>query len=125
MGVEVVLNNAIAATKFEVADKLGGDRFDELVQALKDALGPSSGLTSDDVDVEHLKRLMQEYNTNEREWGRYAFGDESRGYTRNLVDEGNGKSNLVCQSPEPPEFMNIASLSKLTQSTACARVVSR
>jgi len=95
MGVEVVLNNAIAATKFEVADKLGGDRFDELVQALKDALGPSSGLTSEDVDVEHLKRLMQEYNTNEREWGRYAFGDESRGYTRNLVDEGNGKSNLL------------------------------
>lgn len=71
------------------------NRFDDLVLALKEALGPSSGLTSDDVDVEHLTRLMKEYNSQEREWVRFAFGDESRGYTRNLVDEGNGKSNLV------------------------------
>ncbi|KAK0641647.1 RmlC-like cupin domain-containing protein [Cercophora newfieldiana] len=74
---------------------INANRFDELVLALKDALGPSSGLTSDDVDVEHLTRLMQEYNTNDREWARFALGDESRGYTRNLVDEGNGKSNLL------------------------------
>ncbi|KAK0620394.1 RmlC-like cupin domain-containing protein [Immersiella caudata] len=71
------------------------NQFDDLVLALKDALGPSSGLTSDDVDVEHLNRLMQEYNSNEREWAKFAMGDESRGYTRNLVDEGNGKSNLL------------------------------
>jgi hypothetical protein len=74
---------------------VNANQFDDLVLALKDALGPSSGLTSVDVDVEHLTRLMQEYNTNEREWARFALGDESRGYTRNLVDEGNGKSNLV------------------------------
>lgn len=71
------------------------NNFDKLVQALKDALGPSSGLTSDDVDVEHLTRLMQDYQSDEVEWSRFAFGDASRGYTRNLVDEGNGKSNLV------------------------------
>lgn len=71
------------------------NRFDNLVLALKDALGPSSGLTSDDVNVEHLTELMQKYNSQETEWSRFALGDESRGYTRNLVDEGNGKSNLV------------------------------
>ncbi|KAK1825702.1 RmlC-like cupin domain-containing protein [Podospora conica] len=71
------------------------NRFDDLVVALKEALGPSSGLTSDDVNVEHLTRLMKEYNSQEREWVRFALGDESRGYTRNLVDEGNGKSNLL------------------------------
>ncbi|EGO58973.1 cysteine dioxygenase [Neurospora tetrasperma FGSC 2508] len=71
------------------------NNFDKLVQALKDALGPSSGLTSDDVDVEHLTRLMQDYQSDEVEWSRFAFGDASRGYTRNLVDEGNGKSNLL------------------------------
>ncbi|KAK3339188.1 RmlC-like cupin domain-containing protein [Neurospora tetraspora] len=71
------------------------DNFDKLVQALKDALGPSSGLTSDDVDVEYLTRLMQDYQSDEVEWSRFAFGDASRGYTRNLVDEGNGKSNLL------------------------------
>lgn len=71
------------------------NKFDDLVLALKDALGPSSGLTSDDVDVEHLTQLMRDYASDPREWARFAMGDESRGYTRNLVDEGNGKSNLV------------------------------
>lgn len=80
------------------------DNFDKLVQALKDALGPSSGLTSDDVDVEYLTRLMQDYQSDEVEWSRFAFGDASRGYTRNLVDEGNGKSNLVSNSPPVASF---------------------
>lgn len=71
--------------------------FEDLVLALRDALGPSSGLTSDDVDVAFLTRLMQEYDSGDREWTKYAFGDASRGYTRNLVDEGNGKSNLVSE----------------------------
>ena len=71
-------------------------RFGELVQALKEALGPSSGLTSDDVDVDHLIGLMKLYDGTEDGWRSYAMGDPSRGYTRNLVDEGNGKSNLVC-----------------------------
>ncbi|AEO55089.1 hypothetical protein MYCTH_2298517 [Thermothelomyces thermophilus ATCC 42464] len=71
------------------------NRFDDLVLALKEALGPSSGLTSDDVDVGHLTRLMREYDSDPREWSKFAMGDESRGYTRNLVDEGNGKSNLL------------------------------
>lgn len=73
----------------------GTDVFENLVLALKEALGPSSGLTSDDVDVKELTRLMQEYDSSDLGWAKFAFGDESRGYTRNLVDEGNGKSNLV------------------------------
>ena len=93
MGVEVVLEQAVVGGRFDLSAKQ--DRFEGLVQALKEALGPSSGLTSDDVDVDNLGRIMQEYATDEREWSRYAFGDQSRGYTRNLVDEGNGKSNLV------------------------------
>lgn len=70
-------------------------RFDGLVWALKLALGPSSGLTSDDVDVQFLSRLMEAYDAKEEGWLPYSLGDASRGYTRNLVDEGNGKSNLV------------------------------
>ena len=69
--------------------------FERLVQELKDALGPSSGLTSDDVDVEHLTRLMEQYDPADKGWRSYFFGDKRRDYTRNLVDEGNGKSNLV------------------------------
>jgi len=81
------------------------DRFETLVLALKEALGPSSGLTSDDVDVEFLTRLMQNYDSSDNKWSRYAFGDSSRGYTRNLVDEGNGKSNLVSNLTRGPSHL--------------------
>lgn len=74
---------------------LHSNQFEDLVLALKEALGPSSGLTSDDVDVHFLTRLMKDYDSSDRKWSQYSFGDSSRGYTRNLVDEGNGKSNLV------------------------------
>lgn len=71
------------------------DRFQQLVLRLKEALGPSSGLTSDDIDVDFLHRLMQDYDCSDNKWSKYAFSDRSKGYTRNLVDEGNGKSNLL------------------------------
>ncbi|KAF8865798.1 cysteine dioxygenase [Acephala macrosclerotiorum] len=71
------------------------DAFHKLVADLSRFLGPSSGLDSDDVDVEKLHHLMVRYVSDERDWERYAFSDPSRGYTRNLVDEGNGKSNLL------------------------------
>jgi cysteine dioxygenase len=90
MAINVVSN----PTALGVRSRESG-RFDQLVQALRDALGPSSGLTSDDIDVNFLSNLMQDYDSSDQEWSRYAFGDSSRGYTRNLVDEGNGKSNLV------------------------------
>ncbi|KAI9646817.1 hypothetical protein NHQ30_004816 [Ciborinia camelliae] len=74
------------------------DNFHQLVADLSKILGPSSGLTSADVDVRQLRSLMERYISNEDEWQKYAFADLSRGYTRNLVDEGNGKSNLVLYS---------------------------
>lgn len=74
--------------------------FEKLVQDLSAALGPSSGLDSDDVDPMYIQHLMEKYVSNPSEWGPYALGDASRGYTRNLIDEGNGKSNLVSQSSD-------------------------
>jgi cysteine dioxygenase len=38
---------------------------------------------------------MSIYTSNEQEWQEYALADPSRNYTRNLVDKGNGKSNLL------------------------------
>lgn len=72
-----------------------GVSFEKLVQDLSAALGSSSGLDSDDVDPVDIQKLMDGYVSNEAEWGPYALGDISRTYTRNLIDEGNGKSNLV------------------------------
>ena len=71
------------------------DGFHRLVQDLSDVLGPSSGLDSADVDPQDIEHLMKAYKSNSAEWFQYAWGDSSRPYTRNLVHEGNGKSNLV------------------------------
>lgn len=75
------------------------NRFEQLVVEIKDILGTESGLTSEDVDVDQLIRLMDVYPSNEKEWSQYAIGDETVGYTRNLVDEGNGNANLVSNPP--------------------------
>lgn len=121
MTVNVVSSSqALGGVGDVVAQK--GDRFEELVLALKDALGPSSGLTSDDVDVGFLMELMRDYDGNDMKWSKYAFGDGSRGYTRNLVDEGNGKSNLVGHVSKPrPGASNVLTRSQL----ACTRLVPR
>lgn len=74
------------------------DPFHQLVQDLSDALGPSSGLDSEDVDVDQIEQLLRGYESGIADWERYALADYSRPYTRNLVDIGNGKSNLVCRA---------------------------
>lgn len=75
--------------------------FDQLVQDLSAALGPSSGLDSDDVDPLNIQRLMDQYTSNPEEWQPFALSDLSKSYTRNLIDEGNGKSNLVSHGLHP------------------------
>ncbi|KAK4541443.1 hypothetical protein LTR36_008044 [Oleoguttula mirabilis] len=71
------------------------DGFHTLVKDINDTLGPCNGIDSEGVDVEELKAAMEAYPSTEQEWSRYAFADHSRAYTRNLVDRGNGKSNLL------------------------------
>ncbi|CAN8102352.1 unnamed protein product [Discula destructiva] len=71
------------------------EQFQGLVETLKEALGPSSGLDSADVDVQALVKAMRGYDAKERGWVPYAMADAELAYTRNLVDEGNGKSNLL------------------------------
>lgn len=87
------------------------DLFHGLVQDIKDILGPSSGINSADVDDKELRSVMEEYLSNENEWQKYAHADGSRPYTRNLVDKGNGKSNLVRHSK--PEYETLLTTSKL------------
>lgn len=49
---------------------------------------------SDHINVEYVHELMLSYKSNPKEWQKYAKFDRHR-YTRNLVDEGNGKFNLM------------------------------
>jgi cysteine dioxygenase len=77
------------------------DSFHRLVKDINEILGPCNGIDSAGVDVEELKSVMRAYKSNEEEWRKYAFADHSRAYTRNLVDNCNGKSNLVRLSLTP------------------------
>ena len=70
-------------------------RFDQLVKNLSDVLGQSSGLDSADINPQDIVTLMEAYTSNPDEWEKFALADSSRSYTRNLVDKGNGKSNLL------------------------------
>ncbi|ANB13007.1 hypothetical protein AWJ20_1285 [Sugiyamaella lignohabitans] len=71
--------------------------FEQLVEDIRVILGPSSGIDSEDVDVEHLMARLREYRAdhNEDEWTKYALADPSRNYTRNGVDDINKKANLL------------------------------
>lgn len=89
------LRNESETSSLSEVDGTVPNAFQKLVADLSAVLGPSSGLDSDDVDPADIQRLMENYTSNEQEWKIYAMGDASRTYTRNLVDEGNGKSNLV------------------------------
>lgn len=94
------------------------NRFDKLVIALRDALA-SSGPLASDIDESTLTRLMQNYQSKETEWSRFAFADPERAYTRNLVDKGNGKSNLVSTA------LVLSSLATWINPTACPRLEPR
>ncbi|VDM60995.1 unnamed protein product [Angiostrongylus costaricensis] len=54
----------------------------------------------DQVNVDEVIMLMKSYNSNPAEWRQYAVFDEHK-HTRNLVDIGNGKYNLMvlCWGP--------------------------
>lgn len=49
---------------------------------------------SDYVDIEMVNHLMLSYKSDPAEWRRFAKFDRYK-YTRNLVDAGNGKFNLI------------------------------
>jgi cysteine dioxygenase len=75
----------------------GKTAFSQLVKDLRDALGSVLDLCFNDIGLDHILELMRLYTSSESEWSRYAFVDPASQYVRNLVDEGNGRSNLVCK----------------------------
>lgn len=69
--------------------------FDILRQRIRDCLGADAGLNQSDEHLEYLIGNMKSYRSVNSEWERFALGDPSRAYTRNLVDECNGRANLL------------------------------
>lgn len=60
----------------------------ELIDALHEAF------ETDHVDIDLVQDIMASYKSNPLEWKKYAKFDRHR-YTRNLVDKGNGRFNLM------------------------------
>lgn len=75
-------------------DEVPDNKLGELIRKLKGILS-GKGLASEDVDIERVKQVMEEYESNEEEWGKYALHDQSRPYTRNGVVDINGNANLL------------------------------
>jgi hypothetical protein len=74
---------------------VGRGGFHQLIKTINNILGPSSGIDSSEVDVNDLMEAMRSYTSSERDWDQYAHADFTRNYTRNFVDHGNGKSNVL------------------------------
>ncbi|OBA24030.1 hypothetical protein METBIDRAFT_76926 [Metschnikowia bicuspidata var. bicuspidata NRRL YB-4993] len=70
------------------------NKFGQLIDSLRAVLG-TKGLACADVDVGEIRRLMERYQSDETEWGKFALSDASKGYTRNGVVNINGNANLL------------------------------
>lgn len=62
--------------------------LDELRQELHNVFSEES------VNVDYVRELMTSYKSNSHDWKQFA-NFENDSYTRNLVDAGNGKFNLI------------------------------
>ncbi|XP_054166008.1 cysteine dioxygenase 1-like [Oppia nitens] len=46
------------------------------------------------IDVNYVQKILLSYKSNVNDWIKFAYFDEQK-YTRNLVDKGNGRYNLM------------------------------
>ncbi|RKP07546.1 RmlC-like cupin domain-containing protein, partial [Thamnocephalis sphaerospora] len=67
--------------------------LNDLVRLLREEMG-EHGLDDKQVSVARIQKLMANYQSRDEDWRQYAMFDKHR-YTRNLVDDGNGKFNLL------------------------------
>ncbi|KAL8656642.1 MAG: hypothetical protein Q9226_002598 [Calogaya cf. arnoldii] len=70
-------------------------RFRQLINDIRFQLGSDNSLISSDNHRRLLQRRFETYKSEEPGWEEYAFPDFTQTFTRNLVDRGNGKYNLL------------------------------
>jgi cysteine dioxygenase len=59
-----------------------------------------------EINTEEVREIMENYKSNRTDWKKYAHFDPHK-YTRNLVDKGNGKYNLMVLCWPPGLSSNI------------------
>ena len=77
------------------------DTFHQLVKDLTTIVAQSPGSKFLDIDPRPIIKLMAGYKSNTSDWEKYAHRNENQCFTRNLVDRGNDKCNVVC--PDWPQ----------------------
>ena len=75
--------------------------LDSLVQDIKQHLGESGGISSEEVDEAYLISLAQKYISDPSDWIEYFHNDPSKNYTRNAIENINHKANIVSWPPVP------------------------
>ncbi|KAL8924786.1 MAG: hypothetical protein Q9208_003876 [Pyrenodesmia sp. 3 TL-2023] len=98
------------------------DHFRRLVKDIQITLGSENGIAASDAVRRKLQDMLQEYQSDEVAWQKYAFRDPTETFTRNLVDRGNGNYNLILRGTLTETRYAWPSLSKpgpmqVTQST--------
>ncbi|KAJ2154804.1 hypothetical protein J3F82_000873 [Coemansia sp. RSA 637] len=66
----------------------------DLIAQLNTCMG-DTGLGTDPHTVRLVRQLMHSYTGTNSDWSQYAIYKPGTRYTRNLVDDGNGKYNLL------------------------------
>ncbi|KAG1061162.1 hypothetical protein G6F42_027754 [Rhizopus arrhizus] len=84
------IDSASYSSSVEPHSKDGDFKLSDLVQSIHHVLG-DEGLDSERIDAQKIIQLMEKYSSNSVDWNQYTLFDHSRAYTRNLIDDGNGK----------------------------------
>ncbi|KAJ5540142.1 Cysteine dioxygenase [Penicillium frequentans] len=66
-----------------------------LVDDIKQHLGESGGISSEEVDEEYLISLARKYISDPSDWIEYFYNDTSKNYTRNAIENINHKANIL------------------------------
>ncbi|KAJ5141102.1 DNA-directed RNA polymerase III subunit RPC2 [Penicillium atrosanguineum] len=69
--------------------------LDSLVEDVKQHLGHSGGISSDEVDSEYLISLLKKYTSDPTDWISFFHNDTSKNYTRNAIENINHKANIL------------------------------
>ncbi|KAJ1895740.1 hypothetical protein LPJ66_004406 [Kickxella alabastrina] len=83
-----------SAASTNTTDKLAVKTMQDLITSLNTTMG-DNGLGKDLSTVHKVKQLMHSYTSHSQDWAQHAVYHEGTRYTRNLVDDGNGKYNLL------------------------------
>ena len=72
------------------------DGFHNLVQELSGYVDTAQSLAFSEIcDPNAVIQRMKEYRSDRSEWAKYALEDGNQCFTRNMVERGSGKSNIV------------------------------